>query len=273
MKSKEKSFNNCRYFEFGSGANLYVLLSGWGTPYALADMYNIAMKLSCDSRVLIIDRYGYDIMDTNVSDRTFKNVCSEIASIIDYEADSEDVIIIGHSLGGAYALYILEVYSHLIKEVILLDMLPYVGSLSSIVYKFNYVPANVFRFLRYSKLINNFSDDKLKVMLRLEGLDDQLVSDTLDRTKTSLYNKNVFNELKYMNSFIKRLKTTDITYETVVKIIVSTKTFELCKKSIPLLSNRYSNLEIYNIGESSHYIHHDKLDDVVEIIKINILNY
>lgn len=266
MNYIEKYFNNCRYYKFGKGKKLYVLLSGWGTPFSLADMYNLAINLSLTSKVIVIDRPGYDKHDSNVSNRSFENVCLEISEVIKHEGNGEKVVIVGHSLGGAYGLFLAEKYPQLVEEVVSLDMLPYTGNFASLIYGINYLPAYTFCFLRKTKILLLLKDTTLEKALRLDNIPEEVSSKALIRTHTSLYNKYVMSELKYMKAFIKRLKKGEIVSRVPVKIIISESTFNATKKYLSSFEQMYLNVTLINIGKSSHYIHHDKLNDVINNI-------
>lgn len=202
----EKNFNDITYFEFGYGPKLYVLLSGWETPFSLGDMYNLSLKLSLNSRVIVIDRRGYGLQHNNISERTFENVCFEVASVVEHELEGERGTIVGYSLGGAYAIFLAEKYPHLVENIVSLDMLPYTGNWANLVYSLNYFPSFIFLLLRKIKIFYLIIDSTLEKILRLESTPSEISSEGLRRTRKNLYNNKVMNELKYMKIFIKDIK-------------------------------------------------------------------
>lgn len=145
-------------------------------------------------------------------------------------------------------------------------MLPYTGNFASLIYGINYLPAYTFRFLRKTKILLLLKDTTLDKALRLDNIPKEVSSKALIRTHTSLYNKYVMSELKYMKAFIKRLKKGEIVSRVPVKIIISEATFNATKKYLSSFEQMYLNVTLINIGKSSHYIHHDKLNDVINNI-------
>lgn len=262
MNYLEKNDNGMTYYEFGSGDTLCILLSGWGTPYALADMYHLSTQLASDFRAIVIDRRGYSGFNEHITERSFNNVCMEIADIIEREADGKKVVIIGHSLGGAYGLYLAQHYTHLIESVICLDMIPYMRHFTTLIYGLNNLPAYPLIFMRKVKLLPMINGSTVEKALRLDSLPSEIKSQAIQRSYHALYNKNVMNELKHMSAFIKGLKESKTVNDVPILIIASEKTLKVSKASLNRFMELFSRVTLYDVGKSSHYVHHDKLEMV-----------
>lgn len=266
MEYRKKEFNGISYFELGNGNELFVLLSGWGTVYSLADMYHLATQLSTNARVIIIDRPGYEKSTEKIEERTFENVTKEIASIIGHESPLVKIILVGHSLGGAYALAFAMKYPQMVKSIVCLDMIPYVGIGSSVAYRVSYIPATIFQLLRVTGFLKLLNKNTVKRLLKIQNIPFEIAAEAVHRTYTSLYNRHVMSELKALTPFIKGLKINREQCPVPVLVIFRNQMAGLMDKALPLLAERYASVSMVNVGTSSHDIHIEKVNAVVESI-------
>jgi len=107
------------YKIFGCGERTLVVDTGLGS--CSAEWWHIAEALSCEYKILLYDRAGYGRSSESALDRTPRNIASELNTLLNTAGIEEDIIIIGHSQGGLYAIEYAYIYPDKVKGLILLD--------------------------------------------------------------------------------------------------------------------------------------------------------
>ncbi len=90
------------YRIWGNGDKTVVIDTAIGT--CNAEWWHIAEKLSENFRVLTFDRAGYAKSQISKNERTPRNISSELDSLLVSLGITENIIMVGHSQGGFYAV-------------------------------------------------------------------------------------------------------------------------------------------------------------------------
>ena len=107
------------YRLFGSGIKTVVIDTALGS--CSAEWWHIAERLGRHNRVLVYDRAGYGESSVSSLERTPVNIAAELKSLLDLLHIERNVILIGHSQGGLYAVQFALLYPELVDGLILLD--------------------------------------------------------------------------------------------------------------------------------------------------------
>lgn len=103
----------------GKGENTLVMDAGMGN---WSIMYQpLFQKLKQNHRVCLIDRPGYAMDSVTTHPRNLKTVANEIHQILSKQGVTEDIILVGHSLGGLHVRQYQSLFPNKVKGLILLD--------------------------------------------------------------------------------------------------------------------------------------------------------
>jgi pimeloyl-ACP methyl ester carboxylesterase len=248
-------------YEIGSGEPL-VFLGGYSQPFALADYYGIIEKLSETYHVILIDLMGYGNSDIASEKWGFsKNlaVLSEVFAKLALQRFS----IIGHSLGGNYALCYALQHPDEIEGVILLDTFPYMNKLL--------ISANSIFFYFIKRRVKNIKRDGQitykqiaeKMGYPTDAAKDvpiEIIAELEALANTIFLNQNVTDELSDVS---RTLATVFMTKPTNVPCLAfcRSSTYSSIKR---LKRRHFPNTEIVHLGKTSHHIH---VYNMVEVVK------
>lgn len=107
------------YSIFGTGKKTVVVDTAIST--CSAEWWHIAEELSRDCKVLVFDRAGYGQREKPKSERTPQNIAVELNNLLVSLDINENIILLGHSQGGFYALQYALMYSSKVDGIVLLD--------------------------------------------------------------------------------------------------------------------------------------------------------
>ena len=247
------------YYEAGYGEKTVVFLSGFGTPLGIADMYEMASKLSLSLRVIVLDRFGYGDSDIINNTRNIHNITEEIKYVFNIlNIKSENTLIVAHSASCFYALA-------LNKEVpllgtVLIDM----QEESKFKLKITELLYNIYFLLSKTKFKKLFDKSVSKMFYR--NIPDEIKYEAIYVQKNKIPNEDIKNELKNivkeLDSFNKYLNSVkEGTFDTSI-LICRNSTLKYNES----IQNKFKNSYILNVGESEHYIHYIYYDLIVDKI-------
>jgi pimeloyl-ACP methyl ester carboxylesterase len=104
---------------YGSGENTLVIDTAIGT--CSAEWWHIAEALGSKYRVLVFDRAGYGESSVSELPRSPRNISKKLNKLLIKNNIDKNVILIGHSQGGLYAVEYALMFPDCIKGIILLD--------------------------------------------------------------------------------------------------------------------------------------------------------
>ena len=103
----------------GEGELTFVIDTALGT--CSAEWLHIVPKLVPYGRVLLYDRPGYGQSKRSGLERTPRNIAEELKRLLDYLNIDKNIVMIGHSQGGLYAVQFALAYPGSVCGLILLD--------------------------------------------------------------------------------------------------------------------------------------------------------
>lgn len=103
----------------GEGELTFVIDTALGT--CSAEWRHIARTLELYGRVLVYDRAGYGQSTGSSLERTPRNIADELKRLLDFLNIERNVVVIGHSQGGLYAVQFALMYTGSVCGLILLD--------------------------------------------------------------------------------------------------------------------------------------------------------
>lgn len=86
--------------KFGSGEYTIVFLPGMGTASPYYDYYKLALEVSKNHQVIIMEPFGYGFSDNTSRERTLNNYEYELSKVLEYYNIKEKIILLGHSYSG-----------------------------------------------------------------------------------------------------------------------------------------------------------------------------
>jgi len=119
MKLYDVGSAKLAYQIYGAGERTFVIDTALGT--CSAEWWHIADRLAKTSRVLVYDRAGYGKSSVSTLERTPANISSELKKLLEGLHIDENIILIGHSQGGLYAVQFAIMFPKTVDGIILLD--------------------------------------------------------------------------------------------------------------------------------------------------------
>lgn len=245
-----------------------LLESGSGTPSSVSDWRYIQPELAKMTRVITYDRAGYGWSDQARNDRTSEQIVKDLHKMLEVSGEKGPFILVGHSFGGFTMQLFAHTYPDEVKGMVLLD--------SSIIGK-NPEMSNSALF--FQGALREIGVMRLMGALNILPVPEAVLSD--NRSKEFLY-RSFFNEDQ--KSELKFMATTDEDelrkvqkegFGDIPLAIISSRAEEKEHKdwqaSQDALKALSSNSKRMIVENSSHYIHHDQPEIVIESIA-DILN-
>lgn len=242
--------NKMCYYEQGSGEITCVFSSGFGTPFPLADMYELANKLSNNCRCIIIDRFGYGNSDIVDRKRNIENITNETIELFrKINIKEENTIFIGHSIASLHALSLANKLN--LKGIVLIDS-EKINTFSMLVNKLlNYI-YYIFRDtklkLRYDMRLTRFLYDNRKIPKYIKDEGKKIIVN-----KTPNYDQ--LDELNNIKRDVQLLETSLKEKEINNGLLICKKN---TKKNNQLLQKYFKNSKLVDMGIASHFIHYEK---------------
>lgn len=104
----------------GSGDQVVVLLSGWGSPSPVLDLRPLAANLDDKYTVITVEYFGYGLSDDTNNDRSVENITYELHSALK-EMGYNNYTLMAHSISGLYGLYYANMYPNEVKSFVGID--------------------------------------------------------------------------------------------------------------------------------------------------------
>lgn len=104
----------------GHAGQPIVLLSGLGTPAPALDFAPLIRELG-DYNVIVVEGFGYGYSDMSASERTNKNISTELHEVLGKLNLGQPYVLAGHSIAGFYTLDYANRYPNEVAAVIGID--------------------------------------------------------------------------------------------------------------------------------------------------------
>lgn len=246
------------YYEFGTGNEVILMVSGFGTPYPLLDMYNLAQKLSMHYRCIIIDRPGYGKSQITSSKRDAISFASEVTCIlIKLGIDSKNVIILGHSLGAIYSLVLSQRLN--LKGIALLDF-EMLNKFESLQTKFMY---GIYFGMCQTKLKEKYNKKLIdKMIYPVKDVPTKIKNQAISFIENSMPNRNIKSELDSIDDDLYIIKHGMKVRKQKAIMFCTNKN----KKANENLKKYYSESRLITIDTNNHFVHYDNGDMIANKI-------
>jgi pimeloyl-ACP methyl ester carboxylesterase len=252
------------YYAMGENKGLptIILESGSGTPSSYSDWRHIQPELAQMTKVIAYDRAGYGWSEDANNVRSSQQIVHDLHKLLTESGESGPFILVGHSFGGLNVQFYAHQYSSEVAGLVLLD--------SSIVGESPEVtPSQVV----ITKLLRQSGWMRVMGELGILPVPEPVLSDDLSEQflYKRFYNRDQLSELEQMGvgHFPK------ISLGSLPVTIISAREEEENYENWQALQNEYltlsTNSERIIAENSSHYIHHDQPELVIEAIKEMLL--
>jgi len=249
----------------GNGDINYVFISGWAVPAALADMCELADEMSNYGKCIIIDRFGYGNSSIVNTKRNLEQISKETEFVLDNLGIKNNIIMVGHSLGTFISVEYTKYNNSKVKGLVLIDSYPTRNWFERSIFIINYIVAYNILFLKKVGYLERIDKEKLeKVLFKNHLVPEDIKNFAIDITRKNIYNKTVLQELK---GFINSLKVYYNDFENLKDVPITCICREETYKKNLIYKEKLDQVKIVCSPESSHFIHYDHKDLVLEEIK------
>lgn len=162
------------YYEIGSGEPIIMLHGFGGSSYCWRV---VSRYLASKNKIFLIDLKGFGLSDKPLDDEYSVNDQADIILEFIQKNNLKNVILIGHSLGGAVTLFayikLMEKKNNLVKSLILIDSPAYKQKLPEF--------AKILKIPIINELLLIFLPSKFstKMVLKKEFFDDKKITDEI----------------------------------------------------------------------------------------------
>ncbi len=109
------------YYSKGNGDNVFVFITGAGTPCAYTDFYDLQNKLSKSGQTITYDHAGIGWSTSTKAERSISNLVKELSVIINAAAPGKRIIFVCHSLASLEAIGYTQAYPERVAGIVFLD--------------------------------------------------------------------------------------------------------------------------------------------------------
>ncbi len=244
-------------YQKGEGDVAFLLSSGWSVPFPLADMFEIAGKLSESYKCIVFDRFGYGLSDFADNTRSISLISQETKQLCD-ALKIKNAVFIGHSLAAFHALDFASKYPQICRGAVLIDCYPAQNAFERMTFLIHWLPYFIFRLARKIKLFRKAGKHIYKrFFLNGRDLSGDIEEAALGVINDVAFNRVMKSELKAFNADIKILFSG-------LHIPKSVKITSVCRNATYRVNKKLKipHVRIVNTGRSSHIVHH-KYPDII----------
>lgn len=230
-----------RAFVEGSGNQTIVLLSGWNTENPIDDFKPLINELSSDFRVVALEYFGYGESDIINDERSNGAIVKEIRIALNKLGIKPPYILMPHSMSGIYSLYYSNKYPAEVKAIVGIDMsLP-------------------------QKQLERWATDTFEEA-KLSKKSDEFNISIINQWNKFYDNSQELDKVKYPKNLPVCAFLASEQIETVNKML---KNGEMKTSWVEINKNVITNSEIQLIEvlDGEHYLHHDQFKKIAEISK------
>ncbi|MFA5675947.1 MAG: alpha/beta hydrolase [Christensenellales bacterium] len=254
-------------YKKGAGDITFLFSSGWSVPFPLADMFEIADKLSESYKCIVFDRFGYGLSDFAYNKREISSVTEETKKLCDAFGIYKNVVFIGHSLAAFHALNFAAKYTQICKGAVIIDCYPAQTCFERMTFLIHWLPLFFFRLISNIKLLRKIGECIYKkLFLSGRNVPDEIEEAALSVIDNAMFNRVMKSELKSFNDDIKKLFSgLNIPDSVKITSVCRNATYRVNKK----FTRKIPHMRIVNTGISSHLVHHKFPEAIVsEALKI-----
>ena len=230
-----------RAYVKGSGDQTIVLLSGWGTENPIDDFMPLIDELSSDFKVVALEYFGYGESDVTYDERSNKAIVEEIRTALSNLNIKPPYVLMPHSMSGLYSLYYKNNYPSEVKAIVGID-----ASLPQ-------------------KQLERWSADTFE-NAKLSNVSNEFNVSIMNQWNKFYDNSKELENVRYPKNLPVLAFLASEQVEAVNKMIESG---EMKTSWVDINRNVITNsdAQYIEILDGEHYLHHDQLKKISEIIK------
>jgi pimeloyl-ACP methyl ester carboxylesterase len=256
---------NLHFYALGEkkGLPTVILESGSGTPSSVSDWRYIQPEIAKLTRVISYDRAGYGWSDEANNIRSSQQIVEDLHAMLTKKGETGPFILVGHSFGGLNVQLFANQFPSKVVGVVLLD-----SSIPGIRPEVTSSQLKMTKFLRQAGLMRVMGD------LGTLPVPKAVISDDLSEQilYKRFYNSDQISEIEQMGTE----EFPKISLGSIPVTIISAREEEKENKNWQEQQDQFLHVSANSkriIAEnSSHYIHHDQPDLVVEVINEMLAN-
>jgi pimeloyl-ACP methyl ester carboxylesterase len=265
--------NKMHLYSEGEGTPTVVFTVGSGTPSAYTDYYFIQKEISKITRTISYDRFGYGWSDKISIDRNIDQVVEELHTLLEKSGEKPPYVLVGHSLSSLEVIRFAQVFQKEVVGVVLIDggNPRFYATLSE---KATLVPMYILQLAGKSGMIRILGNLGILIPLTDEKKRAGLLPEELSKIDKALFykgsgDKNNINEVKNINENANIVIDGGAIGNIPLIILTSEKSANdmTWEKTQVQLKDWSTNSVQEIIKQSTHYIHWDKPNVVIERIK------
>jgi len=252
-------------FTEGDGKNTFVFMSGHGTSSPTFDFKPLWKKLSEDNKIVVIEKFGYGFSDVSDQKKDIDMLLENTRTALSILDISGPFVLVPHSFSGLEAIYWAQKYPEEVKTIIGLDAcVPESISLLHIPSK---AQLNLVSFISRIGLSRMMPQESLEQTLPLLSSND-LTEYEKEIYKAMFYKrsltKDMLTELDSIDENAQTVSSFDKPNDTPMYFFISNKkNDEVTGWTQTILDYLETvNLKQSMILDTTHYIHHEKSDEI-----------
>lgn len=250
------------YYLKGSGSKTVLLLCGLAVPLPIADLFGLWQSAAKTQKAIVLDRFGYGHSQTSSSARNFSQVVAEIKEFCTLLGITNNLVLVGHSLGSFHALAFAKEHPQMVDSVVLIDCYPFPLN------KAWYAASRLFGYTtaiikRLGLLKTKGAKHLYRKALQSIGTPENIIEEAMALCLVGAYNQNVMAELVASRADVKQI-TNGLSRASGFPII------SICRKQTIKYSQKLKThlpqLQICSVGKARHDIHHSHPEQTVAIL-------
>jgi pimeloyl-ACP methyl ester carboxylesterase len=262
--------NDVHVFSKGEGGLTIVFLSGHGTNNPTLDFKPLWSVLSQSYRVVVIERPGYGWSEDSSNKKELDKMLDITRTALQKLGETPPYILVVHSMAGLEALYWTQTESSEIKAIIGIDpLVPQNQKLlptpKMLQLTFTYIAAK----LGLTRLIPEVEIYKLFPLLRSQVLTEEDKKKYIFTFYKKAFTKDMLKEVKYLAQNSLKVNVNKIDKDIPMLFFISSEQEKIVpgwEKSLKDFLRNINHKKIINF-DTSHYIHHEKSEEINREIK------
>jgi pimeloyl-ACP methyl ester carboxylesterase len=252
-----------------------VFLSGHGTSSPTMDFKPLWNKLQGEYRVSVVERPGYGWSTHSGKPRDIETMLEETREALRLAGETPPYVLLPHSMAGLEALYWASKHPQEVRAIIGLD--PCTPDSIDLLPPFRTVQLNFMYLISRLGLPRYIPDADIDTYLPLMQYEGFLEHDRASYRSLlyrSSFTRDMLNELRYLTQNAATVAEQAIPHDTPMLFFLSKEQEHVASGWERVMTSyllQIENSELVPL-ETSHYLHHDKADQIVERIRLFIDN-
>ncbi|WP_459502738.1 alpha/beta hydrolase [Bacillus sp. C1] len=247
-----------------------VMTAGSGTTTPYADFYPLYNKLEKENRVVVYERPGYGYSEQTDRSRDIDTVVSELHSLLIESGEKPPFILVGHSMGALESIRYAQLYQDEIVGLVFIDGISpeYAQHFEmGIGMKVGWYAMNIAKNIGILRTLSLFGIMD-HVFVDIPNLPKELQTLKVSMALTNTNNRNMKEELEWMSKNGKKIiENCNVGTLPILQFSATNNGYENWEKTQNELSKISSQTKQIIFPSTSHYIHHEKANEINEKIQ------